>query len=223
MRVTALQRTLFAVRALCAAALMIFITGLASERGLAPNGAPSAAPAASSAATGDANDGAKLVQANGCEGCHGAGLRGGAIGPALYGVEHRISADQIAGAIANPKAPMPNFGFTSSQISDIVAYLSGLDGGVNDTKPVVTIVPPVPTDQATLSVRFPGDPPQHVTVTPIMVMGSTTMPTREVMMSQSTSDPHVFTGKVVFSMGGPWTIHLIYDGHTLDVPLTVGS
>jgi mono/diheme cytochrome c family protein len=197
--------------------------GLASAPAPAPNAASSSAPAASSAATGDANDGAKLVQANGCEGCHGVGLRGGGIGPALYGIEHRTSADQIAGFIANPKAPMPNFGFTATQISDIVAYLSGLDGGASDTKPVVTIEPPVPTDQATVSVRFPGDPPQHVSVTPIMVMGSTTMPTREVKMSQSTSDPHVFTGKVVFSMGGPWTIHLIYDGHTLDVPLTVGS
>ena len=72
--------------------------------------APSGAPAATSG--GDANNGAKLVQANGCAGCHGAGLNGGGIGPSLVGIEHRLSLDSIAAFIANPKPPMPNFGFT---------------------------------------------------------------------------------------------------------------
>jgi mono/diheme cytochrome c family protein len=187
-----------------------------------PAGAPSAQPVAQST-MGDANDGAQLVQANGCEGCHGAGLRGGGIGPALYGIEKQLSSDQIAGAIQNPKAPMPNFGFTPTQIADLVAYLSGLDGGAGNSKPVVTIDPPQPTVEATVTARFPGTPPQHVTVTPIMVMGNTIMPTREVPMQPSASDPNSFSGKVVFSMGGPWTIRIRYDGKTLDVPLTVGS
>jgi mono/diheme cytochrome c family protein len=173
--------------------------------------------------SGDANAGAKLVQANGCEGCHGAHLMGGSVGPKLYGIEHRLSADQISDFIVHPRAPMPNFGFTQQQVSDIVAYLSSLDGGANSTAPVVTFDPATPVDVATISVRFPGTPPTSVTVLPIMQMGSSTMQTRQVKLQQSPTDPQVFTGKVVFSMGGPWTIRLQYDGQTLNVPLNVGS
>ena len=73
--------------------------------------------------TGDANRGANIAQANGCAGCHGAAWRGG-LGPALYGIEHRLSFAAIADHIKNPTAPMPNFGFTQAQIADIVTYLS---------------------------------------------------------------------------------------------------
>lgn len=173
--------------------------------------------------SGDVNAGAKLVQANGCEGCHGANLTGGSIGPKLYGIEHQLSADQIADFIVHPRAPMPNFGFTQQQVSDIVAYLSSLDGGANNTKPVVTFDPATPTDVATISVRFPGTPPSSVSVLPIMQMGSSKMQTRQVQLQPSASDPHVFSGRVVFSMGGPWTVRVQYDGQTLDVPLNVGS
>lgn len=173
--------------------------------------------------SGDVNAGAKLVQANGCEGCHGAHLMGGSVGPKLYGIEHQLSADQISDFIVHPRAPMPNFGFTQQQVSDIVAYLSSLDGGANSTAPVVTFDPATPTDVATITVRFPGTPPSSVSVLPIMQMGSSTMQTRTVQLQQSSTDTHVFTGKVVFSMGGPWTIRLQYDGQTLDVPLNVGS
>jgi hypothetical protein len=48
------------------------------------------------------------------------------------------------------------------------------------------------------------------------------MQTRTVQLQPST-DPHVFTGRVVFSMGGPWTLKLTYDGTTTDVPITVGQ
>lgn len=178
---------------------------------------------ASEALGGDANAGAKLVQANGCAGCHGANLLGGSIGPKLYGIEHRLSDGQISDFIVHPHAPMPNFGFTPEQVNDIVAYLASLDGGANSTQPIVTFDPASPTDQATITVRFPGTPPASVSVLPIMQMGSSAMPTRAVQLQQSSSDPHVFTGKLVFSMGGPWTIRVQYDGQTLDVPLTVGS
>jgi hypothetical protein len=57
----------------------------------------------------------------------------------------------------------------------------------------------------------------------VMQMGATTMQTRSVKLQQSKDDPHVFTGRVVFSMGGPWTIHIKYDGQELDVPLSVGG
>ena len=179
--------------------------------------------AASGAARGDVNAGAQLVQANGCAGCHGASLKGGGIGPALFGIEHKLSNDQITNAIAHPKPPMPNFGFSGAQIANIVAYLSSLDGGANSAAPVVTFDPSTPTDVATITVRFPGTPPKDVSVLPIMQMGKSTMQTRVVRLSQSASDPHAFSGKVVFSMGGPWTVKVQYDGKTLDVPLNVGQ
>jgi len=184
---------------------------------------PPANAGSTPAPAGDVNAGARLVQSSGCEGCHGAGLKGGGIGPALYGVEHRLTNAQIEDAIRHPRAPMPNFGFSDTQIADIEAYLTNLDGGAMRANPVVTIDPSVPTDHATVTARFPGNPPQRVTVTPIMVMGGTTMPARTVTMQQSAGDPHIFTGVVVFSMGGPWTIRINYDGKAMDVPLTVGS
>ncbi len=180
--------------------------------------APTAAPSAS-----DANNGAKLVQANGCAGCHGAGLKGGGIGPVLYGIEHHMSNAQIADFIVHPRAPMPNFGFNDAQISDIVAYLTSLDGGVNNTMPVVTFSPAAPVDQATIMVMFPGTSPAHVSALPVMHMGTGTHHTRMVQLQQSPSDPHTFTGRIEFSMGGPWIVQIEYDGRELDVPLNVGS
>jgi hypothetical protein len=174
-------------------------------------------------AAGDSNAGAKLVQAHGCEGCHGAGLKGGAIGPGLFGIEHKMSAHQIAAAIRNPRAPMPNFGFTNAQIDDIVAYLSDLDGGTNDTTPVVTFNPNPPTDRATINVRFPGTPPKTVTVLPVMQMGSSTMQASAIRLTQSATDPHVFTGQIKFSMGGPWTVRVEYGDKSLNIPLTVNG
>lgn len=184
--------------------------------------APSPSPAAVAAAP-DANNGAKLVQANGCAGCHGAGLKGGGVGPALFGIEHKQTNDQIADFIVHPRAPMPNFGFSTQQVSDIVAYLTTLDGGAASDKPVVTFDPAVPVDIATISVRFPGTPPKDVTALPTMMMGKMAMQSRLVHLTPSASDPNVFTGKVVFSMGGPWTIQLQYDGQTMTVPLNVGQ
>lgn len=186
------------------------------------NSAPAAMPSAAPA-SGDANNGAKLVQANGCAGCHGAGLRGGGIGPALYGIEHKMTGAQISDFIVHPRAPMPNFGFTPAQVDDIVAYLTSLDGGLNNTLPVVTFNPQQPVDMATITVTFPGTPPAHVVVLPVMQMGTGTMQTRAVTLQPSPSDPHVFTGRVVFSMGGPWTIRIQYDNQTMVVPLNVGS
>jgi len=160
---------------------------------------------------------------NDCAGCHGAGLKGGGIGPALYGIEHKLSNDAIAGFIRNPRAPMPNFGFTEAQISDIVAYLGSLDGGLGNTMPVVTFSPAAPVDQATISVTFPGTPPTNVRVLPVMHMGTSTHHTAQVQLQPSPTDPHTFTGRIEFSMGGPWTVQIEYDGHELDVPLSVGS
>jgi hypothetical protein len=201
-------------------------TGAIVDTSAQPSPSPAAQPSAATAAassTGDVNAGAKLVQANGCEGCHGTALKGGGVGPALYGIEHRLSSLQIADFIVHPRPPMPNFGFTAQQVNDVVAYLSSLDGGASSTQPVVTFDPAKPVDIATISVRFPGTPPKSVTVLPIMQMGTSTMQTRQVQLQPSAADPHVFTGRVVFSMGGPWTVRVEYDGQTLSVPLNVGQ
>ncbi|HEX5275622.1 MAG TPA: cytochrome c [Candidatus Rubrimentiphilum sp.] len=181
----------------------------------------SAAPA--TPAAGDSNNGAQLVQSNGCAGCHGAGLKGGGIGPALFGIEHKMSNDQIADFIVHPRAPMPNFGFTASQVTDIVAYLASLDGGVNNTAPTVTFSPRAPVDSATISVTFPGTPPSIVRVLPVMQMGTSTHHTGIVQLQPLPNDPHTFTGRIAFSMGGPWIVHIQYDGQELDVPVNVGT
>lgn len=188
------------------------------------NGTPLPAPAATqSPASGNANNGAQLVQANGCAGCHGAGLKGGGIGPALYGIEHKLSDAQIADFIIHPRAPMPNFGFTGAQVTDIVAYLKTLDGGTGNTQPLVTFTPATPTDQAVVTVVFPGTPPQSVTVLPVMHMGTGTHHTALIQLQPSPSDPHTFSGHIEFSMGGPWIVQIQYDGHQMDVPLNVGQ
>lgn len=194
--------------------------------------AAAAAPAvatseAAAPSSGDANRGALLVQANGCTGCHGANFQG-KIGPALYGIEHKLSPTEIAEKIAHPVAPMPNFGFTQTQIGDIVAYLSSLDGGTTQSgaqggTPVVTFTPAAPTGDATISVRFSGPAPQHVNVLPIMQMGNTKMHSTAIALTPSLNDPKVFTGRIEFSMGGPWVVRVEYDGHAMNVPIDVGS
>jgi mono/diheme cytochrome c family protein len=181
------------------------------------------APAPSASSSGDANAGAQLVQANGCAGCHGARFQGG-LGPALYGIEHRLSPAQIAFHIKSPTAPMPNFGFTDAQIADIAAYLSGLDGGAGAQRhPIVVFNPSVPTAEATITVTFSGAPPRVVSAQPVMQMGRDRMSTPSVTLQPSATDPYVFTGLVHFSMGGPWTVRIDYDGNTMDVPLNVGA
>ncbi len=165
----------------------------------------------------DVNAGAGLVQSSGCMGCHGATLRGG-IGPTLYGIEHRRTAAQIANAIKNPTTPMPKFPLSDSQIQDVVAYLSSLDGGGG--QPVATLSPAKPENHAVLTVRFPGTPPRHVTAVPAMHMGGSGMDSARVTL-HPTSDPHVWKGVVSFSMGGPWTIDVVYDGKHLTVPVNV--
>lgn len=162
------------------------------------------------------------MQSNGCTGCHGATWNGG-IGPALYGIEHRRNALQIAAHIKHPTAPMPNFGFTDAQIDDIVAYLSNLDGGAQSGAPVVTFEPATPIQAATVRVHFSGTPPQNVSALPIMTMGKNTMQTSVVALHATPSDPLTFSGRVTFSMSGPWIVRIRYDDRSLDVPLNVGT
>ena len=171
----------------------------------------------------DANAGEKLVAANGCIGCHGATF-GGGLGPKLVGIEKRLSPAQIADFISNPRAPMPNFGFTAPQINDIVAYLSGLDGGSGATaRPVVTWVGGTPSEHAQIRVTFSGTPPKSVMIEPKMEMGGMSMAAANVVLTPSANDPHVFVGKIEFTMSGPWTVILHYDGKTMTVPVNIGG
>jgi cytochrome c553 len=171
-------------------------------------------------AAGDANAGAKLVSQFGCAGCHGAGLKGGGVGPALYGIEHKLNPQQISDSIAHPKAPMPAFGLSNEQVADIVTYISGLDGGASGDKPVVTISSRT-ASSAVVSVRFPT-PPHHATLVASMAMGGSTMHTGSIAL-MPTSDPHVYRAKVSFAMGGAWTLHVDYDDKHLEYPITVGG
>ncbi len=167
----------------------------------------------------DANLGAKLVAQSGCEGCHGANFQGG-VGPKLYGIEHRLTPTQIADFIRHPRAPMPDFGFTGAQISEIVAYLSGLDGGAAGDRPTITFEPAKPATSTTIIVHFPT-PPREATATAIMQMGRSKH--NVVTQLKPTNDPHVWTGKLEFSMAGPWTIQIEYDGTTIEKPIEVGG
>ena len=190
----------------------------ASARPMPPAASVAATP---SAGAGDANAGAALVAKNSCQGCHGAQFEGG-IGPKLVGIEKHLSSAQIADFIRHPRPPMPDFGFTDAQIGDIVAYLSNLDGGAAGSGPVVTFAPSPPGIHSTITVRFPSEAAHQVSASALMIMGAMKMPVVPIDM-KPTLDPHVWTGTVTFSMGGPWTITILYDGKHVDVPVMVGG
>lgn len=175
---------------------------------------------AAEAPAGNANAGAKIVADHGCMGCHGAKFAGG-IAPKLFGIEHRRTAAEIAAAIERPRAPMPNYGLSERQIADVVAYLSSLDGGVKGDLPVITLDPVTPRDQAHITVRFPGEVPKHVLARASMNMG--TMSHHRDSELRPTKDPHVWQGVVYFSMGGAWTLTVIYDEKSIEQPLTVSG
>lgn len=175
---------------------------------------------AAQAPAGNVNAGAKIAADHGCMGCHGAKFQGG-IGPKLFGIEHRKTADAIASAIRRPRAPMPAFGFNEQQIADVVAYIGSLDGGEHGDLPVIVLDPALPKDQANISVRFPGAVPKSVIARASMNMG--TMSHHRDSELHATKDPHVWEGVVYFSMGGAWTLSVMYDGKTIDMPLTVSG
>lgn len=181
--------------------------------------APAGRTIATTETAGDPNAGAKLVSHNGCMGCHGAKFQGG-LGPKLFGIEHKLSATQLADFIKHPRAPMPDFGFNDAQISDIVTYLSRLDGGVSGG-PVISLDPPAPKDRATVTVRFAPEVPKHVTVRVDMQMG--TMSHHIDVDVRPTKDPHVWQGTVVFPMGGAWVLRLNYDDTHVEMPLNVSG
>ena len=194
-------------------ALLMFLFALMCFRGSA-----SAAVGDKSSVSVDA--GARLAAQYGCAGCHGATF-GGGVGPKLVGIEHRRSAAQIFTAIERPKPPMPNFGLKSSQIGEIVAFLSSLDGGSAGSSPIIIFKPSASSSSTMVSVRFPGTPPRGATLQGVMHMGMT-MRTQRVAL-RATSDPHVLAGTLHFSMDGPWTVMVHYGATTLSRPIVVGG
>ncbi len=181
---------------------------------------PRVAAASPLAPAASANAGAGLVAQNGCTGCHGANFQGG-IGPALFGIEHRLTPQGIAFAILHPHPPMPNFGFTAAQVADIAAYLSSLDGGAAGAGPTISLSPQNPATTATLTVRFPGTIPALVTAAAIMHMGIETH--QYAVTLRPTSDPHVLSGVLRFNMAGPWVVEVRYGSTVIDKPIEVGG
>ncbi len=165
--------------------------------------------------------GEHLVAANGCSGCHGATF-GGGVGPALFGIEHRLAPTQIADFIAHPRAPMPNFGFTKPQVAAIVAYLSSLDGGRGGMMPILTTKPIPGHDAVIVTVRFPMTVPKSASIVTSMSMGGGAMHGSTTALHQ-TSDPHVWTARIHFDMAGPWTLRLNYDGKHLTRTIEIGD
>ncbi len=167
-----------------------------------------------------ANAGSELVAANGCTGCHGANFQGD-VGPRLFGIEHRLTPARIAGFIANPRPPMPNFGFDTAQIKEIVAYLSSLDGGLSGNLATITLQPENPTTEATVLVRFAGAAPTSATATAIMQMGIESHQYETAL--RPTNDPRVLSGILQFNMAGPWIIEVRYGTRTIEKTIEVGG
>lgn len=80
----------------------------------------------STGATGNTSAGSAIYSAN-CSGCHGSNAQGGS-GPALAGISE---SSGVIDTILNGTSGMPGFANTLSDqnISDLLAYLSGLGGG----------------------------------------------------------------------------------------------
>jgi ubiquinol-cytochrome c reductase cytochrome b subunit len=122
-----------------AAIIALTISGALSHPGLMKSAKPAAAaaagPAAKTAAQAGAKAGASLFQSEGCIACHTINGRGGSVGPDLSAEGGKRSAEWLAQQVRDPGSHfphsiMPAFGsrLTSSQVQDLVDYLSSLKG-----------------------------------------------------------------------------------------------
>jgi len=78
-----------------------------------------------------AAQGAKLYQAQSCNACHGENGSGTAAGPALVGINGRLSANQLSASLKSPSAKMIAGGMSPSDLpavdlTALVAYLESL-------------------------------------------------------------------------------------------------
>jgi len=78
---------------------------------------------------GDSVAGHAMFESHNCASCHGAGGGGGGIGPRLIGAANSLQPSQLYDYIRHPRAPMPNFGLSDSDIADLVAYVVSLTPG----------------------------------------------------------------------------------------------
>jgi mono/diheme cytochrome c family protein len=173
-------------------------------------------------ASGSVNRGAAIVARSSCMGCHGANFAGGSLGPKLYGIERVRSTAQIAAAIASPRPPMPREQFSDADVADIVAYISALDGGLDDSGIRVAISPAVPSMRATVTVTFLKGLPKVATVQALMHMSTFTHGTNEIPMVADAS-ASALRADLSFSMAGPWVVVVRYDGEERDVPIFVSG
>lgn len=103
-------------------AAFIVAPSLANAQDSSPASPPSAIEAPGNAALG------KQMYSRNCAICHGAAGRGG-LGPALKGVKDRLSPEDIAKQLAQPKGEMPKFypnALNTQDVRDLISYLSGL-------------------------------------------------------------------------------------------------
>ena len=76
--------------------------------------------------------GAALVQKHDCQNCHRINGSGALVGPELGTILSRKSTTEVEQWIRNPRAmnpntPMPNFHFSDTEISALLAYLETLN------------------------------------------------------------------------------------------------
>jgi len=168
------------------------------------------------------NRGAALAGTLSCDNCHGAGLRGGNGGLSLYGVERRLRPAQVRAALLQPPAPMPAIGLSDSQLADLTTYLQNLDGGAQGAVPDVSWQPWVPSDRATVTIRFNRQVSGTPTVQVLMHMGRFTHGSEEIPLVQ-TGERGVMQASVPFTMGGAWVLLVRYGNERLELPLHVGG
>ncbi len=90
--------------------------------GLKPTDAPA------TVAMGNPQHGMAIFNQN-CSSCHGAGGKGGGIGPVLKGEKSRKDYSQAIAWIKNPMAPMPKLypdPLKESDVDDVAAYVETL-------------------------------------------------------------------------------------------------
>lgn len=71
----------------------------------------------------------KAVYAQQCAACHGAGGKGGEIGPALVNERSKKSYDAVRAIVLDPQPPMPKLYpsvMTEADVRDVSAYVESL-------------------------------------------------------------------------------------------------
>jgi mono/diheme cytochrome c family protein len=180
------------------------------------------AQSAPSALVDSFNRGAALAGMLNCDNCHGAGLRGSNGRLSLYGIERRRSPAQVRAALLQPLAPMPAITLSDHQLADLITYLQNLDGGAQGAIPEVSWDPWVPSDRATVTVRFDHPVSGTPTVQVLMHMGRFTHGSDEITLVQ-TRERGVMHASVPFTMGGAWVLLVRYGDERLELPLQVGG